>query len=357
MPLMNISPQKHQNILILEKLNCLMSIYALMKKNWKTYCLLSAITYIEEMSKPSPHIQIKKYKNKIYHCKCFSSIELRMKDKEFIEKYFEITKFWERKKNKIFIGPSFSSIKIDNRSGQYKFLLTPTWLSNILSVSGNIPNNYTLEKSIVRIEAIKQKRNEKKNVNIEKNLFNQLFENKKLAAGTFIVSMDLEFRGIQNGVPSLCMSEKYRDFLEFMLKVAQKWNWTKNKELSPVKVEYSRNLGINASPQYEFRINIKGLQEIHRLAGPLAISEKEKCIKFHVDRSRNYKNLGGKFKNSGTKERILQQVMKNKNLSSTVLQFTAGVGIDVVLDHLHSLENQGKIIKERQGKRYIWNIK
>ena len=63
-----------------------MSIYSLIKKDWKIYCLISAIIYIEEISKPTEHIQIKKYKNKVYKCQCFHSIRLKMRDPEFINK-------------------------------------------------------------------------------------------------------------------------------------------------------------------------------------------------------------------------------------------------------------------------------
>jgi hypothetical protein len=48
---------------------------------------------------------------------------------------------------------------------------------------------------------------------------------------------------------------------------------------------------------------------------------------------------------------------KGENLTTTELQFIAGVGTDVILDHLHNLEKEMKIKKERDGKRYIWNIK
>ena len=77
-----------------------MSIYKEMEKDWKNYCLMSAITYIEEISKPSEHIQIKKYKNKTYECLCFHSIRLKMKDPEFVNKFVEITKHWEGKKKR-----------------------------------------------------------------------------------------------------------------------------------------------------------------------------------------------------------------------------------------------------------------
>lgn len=326
-----------------------------MKKDWKTYCLMSAIFYIEEISKPNEHIQIKKYKNKKYRCLGFHSIRLKMRDEETVKTLFETTKKWEILKKVHFIGKTFDKIRKENFSNQDMFLLAPLWLNYIIAKCGRIPNAYSFETAIKRISHFKQYKSIA--INKDKNLFNLLFKDKKLAAGAFIVSMDLEFRGIQNGRLSLCMSEKYKDFLEFMLKVAKKWGWTNNKELSKVSIENSKRLGINASPQYEFRITIKGLKEIYWLAGPLANSYKDKCIQFNILRSENYVNLGGRLRKNRTKEKILKAIRKSQNLTSTKLQFIAHVGTDVVLDHLRKLEKEGKIKKERNGKRYIWNLK
>lgn len=104
-------------------------------------------------------------------------------------------------------------------------------------------------------------------------------------------------------------------------------------------------------------MNIKGLREIYKLAGPLINSHKNKCIKFHFERSQNYINKGGKNKLNKTKEKIVKYLKKNKDSTTTNIQFTAGIGIDVILGHLHKLEKEGKVKKERKGKRYIWNIK
>jgi len=331
-----------------------MSIYQLMKNNWKVYCLMSAITYIEEMSKPTKHIQIKKYKNKTYKCLCFHSLRLKMKDSEFVNKFFAITKKWEKEKKIKLIGQSFTSPKKEKYDGQDKINFSPIWINLILSEIGKIPNKYSFDTATKRIQHLKQY----KKIPINKNKFslNKLLKNKILAAGAFIVSMDLEFRGIQAGRPSLCMSEKYKDFLEFMLKIAKKWNWTNNEKLSPVNINHSIKRGIKASPQYEFRINIKGLKEIHNLAGPLINSNKEKCIKFHVNRSKKYVNIGGRHKHNEPKKKILKYLSKNPNSSTTNIQFITNTGTDVVLKHLNDLHKKNKIIKKRKGKRYIWKI-
>jgi predicted HTH transcriptional regulator len=122
-------------------------------------------------------------------------------------------------------------------------------------------------------------------------------------------------------------------------------------------VQNSIKIGINASPQYEFRINIMGLQEIYKLAGPLTNSKKEECIKFHVNRSENYVNLGWKNKFNNSKEKILEYLKENPNSSTTNIQFITNTGVDVVLGHLNDLEKQEKVVKQRNGKRYIWRIK
>ena len=142
----------HRIILIQETIKYCMGIYNLMRNNWKTYCMMSAIIFIEEMNKPHECWQVKYYKNKKYRCLCFSSIEIRMVDKDFLRNLFKTTKIWENRLNKKFIGHSFNEIKIDKRSGQYKFIFTPTWISYILKECGKIPNKYSLDKSIKRIE-------------------------------------------------------------------------------------------------------------------------------------------------------------------------------------------------------------
>jgi len=275
-----------------------------MKKDWKTYCLISAIIYIEEISKPTEYIQIKKYKDRAYRCISFHSLRLKMKDSEFVNEFFETTKKWEKKRQVKLIGESFDKPRKENYSQQDFFFLNPLWINLILAECGKIPNSYAFNTALKRINHLKQYK--KIPINGQVFLFNQFLEDEKLAAGAFIVSMDLEFRGLQGGRPSLCMSEKYKDFLEFMLKIAKKWGWTNNTQLSPVKIEHSLKRGIKASPQYEFRINIKGLKEIYALAGPLINSKKDKCIKFHVNRSKNYINLGGGNKINNSKQKLLK---------------------------------------------------
>ena len=332
-----------------------MGIYSEMKKKWEIYCLMSAIIFIEEISKPTEHIQIKRYKNKTYRCLSFHSLRLKMRDPEFVNKFFEITKCWQERKKISLLGKTFDKPRKENYDGQDKIFFSPMWINHILTNVGKIPNKYSWETSIKRINHLKQYK--KIPIDKRKFLLKKLLTNKFLAAGAFIVSMDLEFRGLQNGRPSLCMSEKYKDFLRFMLKIAKKWRWTNNKELSPVSILNSQKRGINASPQFEFRINIKGLQEIHDLAGPLINSHKEKCIKFHVNRSKNYVNKGWKNKENNSKDKILKYLKKNPNSSTTDIQFITNTGGDVVLEHLKQLEVLKKVIKQRRGKRYLWNIK
>ena len=100
-----------------------------MENDWKIYCLMSSIVYIEEMTKPNEHIQTKKYKKKIYKCLCFHSTSLRMKDPEFTQRFFKITKKWGNKKKIKFIGDSFNEVRKDSRNGQDFFHLSPLWVN------------------------------------------------------------------------------------------------------------------------------------------------------------------------------------------------------------------------------------
>ena len=334
----------------------MIGIYSLMENNWKTYCLMSSIIYIEEMSKPTKHIQIKRYKDKEYFCTCFHGVRLKMNNPELTDRFFDITKKWENSRMEKFIGASFDKPRKEKNSGQDFFYLSPIWLNSILSTCGKIPNVYSFETAVERLDNLTQY--EKISIDGARNLFGMLKTNKVLAAGAFIVSMDFECRGVQAGKVSLCMSVKYFDFLNFMLDIAKKWGWTNLKKLAKVDVSYSRRLGIKASDQYELSITMEGLKEIYSLAGPLADSFKDRCINFNVERSKNYKNLGGKLKSKKTKLKILVALKKsNKPLSSTDLMFVAGVRTDVVLDHLHSLESEGVVFKKRSGKRYLWWFK
>ena len=98
-----------------------MSIYKLMDSDWRIYCLISSIIYIEEVSKPIARIQIKRNGKKEYKCLVFQSTRLKMKGKEIIGKIFDITRNWEKKKKIRLIGESFKTTRTENLSGQEKF--------------------------------------------------------------------------------------------------------------------------------------------------------------------------------------------------------------------------------------------
>lgn len=325
-----------------------------MRESWDSYALMMGITFIEEMSKPTAHIQIKHYKGHDYHCLCFHGVRLKMKNEFVVKRLFEITKNWEIQKGVSFIGKSFVAPRKEPYSGQDFFYFSPEWLNELLVSCGVLPNKYSDNAALQRIQNLVQY--EYKEVDRRKNLFSLLLTDKLLAAGAFIVSMDMECHGIQSGRVCLCMSEKYFDFLEFMRQVAIKWGWTNNLQLNPVSVEASKNRGICASPQFDFKLSIKGLMDIYELAGPLADPLKDKFIKFHVNRSKRYSNLGSKHLNSDTQKRIFQMVQESglQGQTSSAMVFSAGVGIDVILEHLHKLEKQDQVVKKRCGKGYVW---
>ena len=69
------------------------------------------------------------------------------------------------------------------------------------------------------------------------------------------------------------------------------------------------------------------------------------------------KKYGDKDLTLKQREKILEEVKNKSNLTTTQLQFVVNIGTDVILDHLHNLEKEGKVKKQRVGKRYIWNLK
>ena len=338
-------------------------IYKNIEKNWKNYALMSGILIIEEVSKPVKRLQTKNYKGKIMKYYCYNTVRLKMKDRETVQKWFDITKNRENKLNQKFIGKSFTKIKREN-SGQYYFLFTPNWAYHILKTIKKFPSKYTTEKFTQRVSDIKDNGSnyliDRKEIEAIKDskekVYDLLFKEKYLAAGAFIISFDLECRGAQYGRLDLTMSERYKDFLEYMLSVAKRWSWSTKKELSKVKVDYSIQRGINANPQYCFRIKTSKLKEIYDLAGPLLDKHKDKCIKFHIKRSTNYVNFGGS-KIGTMKNKLYILVKKLGPIKSTELQFYVNIGVDVILVHLNNLHKEELINKERKGKGYMWSIK
>ncbi|MFA5176022.1 MAG: helix-turn-helix transcriptional regulator [Candidatus Nanoarchaeia archaeon] len=338
-----------------------MSIYKLMEKNWKVYSLMAGIAFIEEMNKPTQHEQIKHNKKFIgYH-----TISFRSKNKDILCRWIKITRIWEKKLNQQFISSYFKEPKLEKGGKKWGFIFTPNWLYYITKTVGKFPSGYSNKIILKRLSNWKVSGNKNKYIltkeqinsilNTKLDLYNQLLKNKKLAAGAFIVSFDLEFRGLTIGRPDLCMSDTYKDFLKFMLKIANKWSWATNNKLYFVNVEYSRNLGIDANDQYRFIMKSQKVSEIYKLAGPVIDNHKDKCIKFHIKRVKNYINKGGC--SSNTKSVILNKLKELGSAKSTELQFYSNVGIDVLLVHLNNLYKQGLINKERKGKYYLWSIK
>lgn len=342
--------------------NRMKGIYAIIRKDWKAYCLMAGILLIEEVSKPVPHTITKNHKGKSTEYECYHSLRLKMKDLKAVKEWFDITKHWERKLNTKFVGETFKKPKIEKYNGQFYINFLPNWLYFVMKTVNRFPSKYVNSICLQRLKnwrvsSGKQVLSKKEIDFLEKNrasLYNELFNNKFLAAGVFIVSFDLECRGITTGRISLCMSERYKDFLEFMIRLANNYGWSTKERLSKVKVEYSIKLGIKANPQHEFRFKAKKLGEIYTLAGPLIDSHKNKCLEFHIKRSKEDKITG---KEGVTKRKILNILRNLKESKTTEIQFYVNIGIDVILDHLHKLEKEGFITKKRMGKRYIWRYK
>lgn len=353
----------NRNILMLKSFNISMgSIYELMKRDWETYCLMSGIMLIEEMRKPTTYIRVMSLKDRKAKYTGFHTLRLKIKDLDIIYKWWKITRLWEKKLNLNLLGPTFKrGPKIEKNSGQYYLIFSPIWLFNVLKSTGKFPSQYTLVKCTSKLYSMTYKRCgsrylfPKKEVEsiLNKNNYKRLYKDKTLAAGAFIISFDLEFRGITTGTLSLCMTDRYKDFLQFMLKVANKWGWATSDRLSKVSIEYSLKRNIKASPKSEFRLKVGALKDIYSLAGPLANKEKDNYTLFHIKRYK-MNNTPGKPKK--TKQKIISILKKNSPMKSTELQFFTNVRIDVILLHLNDLVRQGIVEKERQGKRYLWGI-
>lgn len=331
-----------------------------MNEDWKTYCIICGIALIEEMNKPKSDNQPKSYKGKTKNYIKFRTLRLKVKEFSIINKFWKITKNWENKLGIDLIGPSFKNgPKIEKNSKQYYFIFNPNWLYQILKTTGKLPSKFTFDFCFERLKSMTVKRSgsryltNAKEVNKiqHKSLYNKLFLNKYLAAGTFIASFDLEFRGLTIGQPSLCMTTKFEDFLSFLIKVANKWSWSTSNHLSDVNIEYSLKRGIKATPKKEFRLKISALKEIYNLAGPLADKNKDELLRFHIKRS-----LNPQIKQRGRARKIILEFLKNKPSKSTELQKYAKIRVDVVLDHLKKLENEGMVKKTRLGKYYLWSL-
>jgi DNA-binding transcriptional ArsR family regulator len=338
-----------------------MSIYKKMEEDWETYCLMSGIAFIEEFSKPKRNLQVKDGRN--YWC--YGPMQLRINNRDIIHRWLKITRIWERKLGEGFITSHYSKPKKEKGNKKWCINFLPNWLYHVTKTIGKFPSSHVNEKVFDRLKNWKFGGNYKQKyiltsrqidslINSRKNLYKKLLTNKMLATGAFIVSFDFEFRGLTVGRPNLSMASRYKDFLDFMLRIANKWKWATNGELYKTNMEYSRKMGINASDQYNFTIKSKKLNEIYRLAGPVLDKHKDRCIKFHISRSKNFVSRGtSKY----TKFKILRRLEKLKYAKSTELQFEAGIGIDVILQHLNNFYKKGIINKERKGKYYLWSIK
>ena len=148
------------------------------------------------------------------------------------------------------------------------------------------------------------------------------------------------------------MSDKYKDFLEFMLRVAKKFGWSRNEKLLEVNIDSSLRKGIKASPQKQFGIKTSKIEEIYNLAGPLVDETKNKFLEFHINRIRSKS-----IKPRKAKEKIISYLSSVKRCKTRDLIIPSGVRRDSVLYHLHNLEKEGFIERIRKGKGYIWYVR
>ena len=330
-----------------------------MKEDWKTYCLMAGIAIIEEFTKPDKTFKFVKSRNKVKRYTSYRSIRLKIKDKKTIDYWMDTTRIWEKKLKQEFINKDILAPKKEN--DQYRIHFNTNWAYYILKEIKQFPSIHTNKAYYNKIKNWRflnakhvLPREEIKNLQNSKSLYNELFKDKFLAAGAFIVSFDLEFRGSQSGRMDLTMSEKYKDFLQFMLNLANHYGWSTKDSLVGVNLNHSLKLGIKATPQYLFRLKTSKLNEIYGLGGPMIDVHKDKCLTFHINRSKNFVKGTVSY---DTKFVILDKLMELGSAKSTELQFFAGVGLDVVLQHLNNFYKRGLVNKERKGKYFLWSVK
>lgn len=338
-----------------------MNIYESMRSTWETYCLMAGIAVIEEFSKPNLNVKEVFTKKGMKKYTYYSHIRLKMKDEKIVQWWLDTTRIWEKKLNESFINPK--CIRPYKDGDQFTIFFNTNWAYQILRIIGETPSEATNKAYINKVGSWKGHKRGELRLDTHQidslrkfSLYPKLFEDKSLAAGAFIISFDLECKGVQVGRINLTMSEKFKDFLTFMLFVANKYQWATKETLTSVSVEYSINRGIKASPQFGFSLKSSKLKEIYDLAGPLLNDLKDRCIKLHANRSANYVNKG--FLDQGkTKQRIYDTVYNLGETTTTEIQFFVNIGNDVINNHLNKLEMNGKLSKVRKGKGYIWSVK
>ncbi len=322
---------------------------------------MSGIMFIEEMSKP--YRSYKRIGDKTY--KGFKPLRLKVKRLDIIKGWWEITRCWEKRLCLDFLGPKSKRAPIkENFSGQFLIYFTPLWLYKVLSTTGALPSGYAFQHCLNKLRSMTKSRSgfpkryviqleDIEDITVKQSMYENLFRDKKLAAAAFIVSFDLEFKGVQFGRAALCMTTRYEDFLDFMLSLAKKWHWNTSEVLSNVSIDYSINRGIKASPKKEFGLSIKSLEEIYNLGGSLLDREKDELLRFHIKRSKKpVKIIANRSKNI-----VISQLKKYGDMKVTDLQIPTGVRADVILDHLRQLEKDNKVSRERHGKYYLWSYK
>jgi len=175
-----------------------------------------------------------------------------------------------------------------------------------------------------------------------KSLYDQCFKNKQISSDLMLIISELEMGGIMDRTPYLQMKSK--EFVEFIFQLCKKWNWT-NK--SAIK---KRDL-IGYEPVYTIYLSAKSVNEIYALSGPCADIIKDQ--EFRKAISAGKPGCHGKIGN--TKKEILKLVVKDINTARQIC-FESKIGVQNIRRQLVKLTNEGKLIREKANRGYIYRL-
>ena len=171
-------------------------------------------------------------------------------------------------------------------------------------------------------------------------IYDELFENKNLAARVLIPLIEFEFgfQGLDS--PELVQSTAHRKQLSKIFEICKQHKWTTSSTI--------RNKGANLY----FRISKHGFEEIYKIAGPFADDQKNSWTELIFERSGK---KGGYNKNKiKTEEKVSELLNENKWFSVGEICLKLRLLPSVVREALRLLNKNGKLERKVVGKTIFW---
>jgi len=168
-------------------------------------------------------------------------------------------------------------------------------------------------------------------------------KNKKIAAYILLPLMEFEFSIRGEESPMLLQSKINYKQLNTIFKICKKWGWTTTSQL--------RKKGKN----FYFRLNKKGLKEIFQIAGPFADLMKNEWIKLLLEKMG--KKGGYRRGMQNTEEKVWKMLIKYRKLDTEALCLKLRILPGTIREALRNLLKEGKIEKNKEGKKFYWKIK